>query len=222
MMLSKAASELWVATATKPLGTAVVGVKVPRDAPLTDAAATSGHEAESGEPGRREHPAPREGPPSDRHAESLAGSVQPARNRVSRVLARRAVRSLCRDYSGSTTRFYVSSTYLLRTFGGLAPGLAFGRRLRPRDNAGDIGIFVRSERGPVGFPPLSLVAAFGFLLLALLAGDFFLTLFEGIRSRSHCRRLFCLSAAKKRGIRSARGRTGQGLTRMGAGQVNAR
>jgi hypothetical protein len=88
---------------------------------------------------------------------------------------------------------------------GLAPGLAFRRWLGPRNDAGDIRILVRSERGPVGLPPLSLVPAFGFLLLALLASDFFLTLFEGIRSRSHFRRLFCLSAVKKRGIRTVSG-----------------
>ena len=77
---------------------------------------------------------------------------------------------------------------------------AFGHRLGTGHDAGDIGILVRTERGSVGLLPFSLVAAFGFLLLTLLASDFFLTFFEGIRSRSHCRRLFCLSAAKKRGI----------------------
>lgn len=107
------------------------------------------------------------------------------------------------------TALRLATTCLLGAFGGLASGLSFGRRLRPWNDAGDIGIFVRSERGTIGFPPLSLVTALGFLLLTLLASDFFLTLFEGIRSRSHCRGLFCLSAAKKRGIRSAHGWSGQ-------------
>src|SRR5580704_4753082 len=82
---------------------------------------------------------------------------------------------------------FSSCAVVLRASGfasGFTPGLAFGRRLGSRNDAGDIRILVRSERGPVGFPPLSLVPAFGFLLLTLLASDFFLTLFEGIRSRS--------------------------------------
>src|SRR6185437_5130415 len=59
------------------------------------------------------------------------------------------------------------------------------RRLRAGHDPGDVGIFLRLARRPVGLGPLALFTALGLLLLFVLACQLFLALLEGVRPRSH-------------------------------------
>jgi hypothetical protein len=76
----------------------------------------------------------------------------------------------------------------------------FGGRLGPGDDARDVGVFIGAADGPICALAIADVAAFGFLLLAIFAGQLFLTFLEWIRPWSHLGPLLCLSAGKIRSL----------------------